>query len=302
LYGSIPLSIAIDSLGGAESFTYQDLVNSGADVVILSDPAGGRQQYSASEISAILRYASEGHNVIGTYLVFQFDKIDNRGLAPVFGLRSDLVYNTKEVSISNQFNKLVPANFLFEGISGSSWFSNGYPYTQVPNGDRQWNPSDLAGAVLVAESDTFKGMISMYDGGTYKGIYISNMPEYFGSTLDKQLLYNAIVAPPLPIANQPQVCVVQVVANGAVVSEFANHPTNPTLAVLVPPATATNVPVSCQDLMSIGLGVANQEVSPVSLQITVFTHQGTALCTRGPFTLSEHGARGVVFGSDCLPE
>lgn len=100
--------------------------------------------------------------------------------------------------------------------------------------------------------------------------------------------------------SQPQVCVVQVVASGEVVSGFVNNPTDPTLAVLVPPATATNVPVSCQELTSIGLGVANQEASPVSVQIGVFTHQGTALCTRGPFTLSEHGARGVVFGSDCV--
>jgi hypothetical protein len=99
---------------------------------------------------------------------------------------------------------------------------------------------------------------------------------------------------------QPRVCVVQTMASGAVVSVFVDHPTLPTVAVLVPPDTATNVPVSCQDLTSLGLAVANQESSPVSVQITVFTHQGTSLCTRGPFPLSEHGARGVVFGSDCV--
>jgi hypothetical protein len=100
--------------------------------------------------------------------------------------------------------------------------------------------------------------------------------------------------------SQPQVCIVQIMASGAVLSGFVNNPTDPTIAMLTPSETATNVPVSCQDLTSIGLGVANQEPSPVSLQITVFTHQGTALCTRGPFTLPENGARGVVFGSDCV--
>jgi hypothetical protein len=100
--------------------------------------------------------------------------------------------------------------------------------------------------------------------------------------------------------SHPQVCVVQIMASGEVLSAFAKNPTDPTVAVLVPTDTATNVPVSCQDLTSIGLGVANQEPSPVSLQITVFTHQGTALCTRGPFTLPGNGARGVVFGSDCV--
>jgi hypothetical protein len=100
--------------------------------------------------------------------------------------------------------------------------------------------------------------------------------------------------------SQSQVCVVQIMASGAVLSGFVNNPTDPTVAVLVPPATTTNVPVSCQDLTNIGLGVANQEASPVSVQIKVFTHQGASLCTRGPFTLSEHGARGVVFDSDCV--
>jgi hypothetical protein len=101
-------------------------------------------------------------------------------------------------------------------------------------------------------------------------------------------------------SSQPRVCVVQIMASGAVLSTFVDHPTDPSLAILVPTETTTNVPVSCQDLTSIGLAVANQEASPVNLQITVFTHQGTPLCTRGPFTLSEHGARGVVFGSDCI--
>jgi hypothetical protein len=100
-------------------------------------------------------------------------------------------------------------------------------------------------------------------------------------------------------ASPPQVCVVQIKASGEVVSVFADDPTHPAMAVLVPPENATNVPVSCQDLTRLGLAVANQEPSPVSLQITVFTHQGSLLCTRGPFTLSEHGAKGVVFGSDC---
>jgi hypothetical protein len=111
---------------------------------------------------------------------------------------------------------------------------------------------------------------------------------------------NGAAVPDAATSSPPQVCVVQIMASGAVLSAFANHPTDPTLAILVPTDTATNVPVSCQDLTSLGLAVANQEASPVRVQIRVFTHQGTPLCTRGPFTLSEHGARGVVFGSDCV--
>jgi hypothetical protein len=36
------------------------------------------------------------------------------------------------------------------------------------------------------------GIVTVYRTSTYIGVYISNMPEYFGSTNDKQLLYNAI--------------------------------------------------------------------------------------------------------------
>ena len=66
--------------------THAALAASGADVVIISDPAGGIQQYSDLEISALSDYAREGHNVIGTFLVFQWYDVDNRGLAPLFGL------------------------------------------------------------------------------------------------------------------------------------------------------------------------------------------------------------------------
>jgi 6-phosphogluconolactonase len=111
---------------------------------------------------------------------------------------------------------------------------------------------------------------------------------------------NAAAVSGAATSSQAQVCVMQIMASGEVLSVFVDHPTHPDIAVLVPPATTTNVPVSCQDLTSIGLAVANQEASPVNVQITVFTHQGTALCTRGPFTLSENGGRGVVFGSDCV--
>ena len=82
---------------------------------------------------------------------------------------------------------------------------------------------------------------------------------------------------------------------------LVNHPTHFTLAVVIPSAQHTNVPVPCQALEAIALEVVNQAASAVSIGVEVFTHQGASLCTRGPFTLSEHGASEVVFGSDCLP-
>jgi len=194
LYGDIPIFIDTTTLGNVD-FTFQDLVDTGADVVILSDVAGGVQQYSPSEIDAISSYASIGHNVLGTFLTFQWGDSDNRDLAPVFGLRSDLTYNKDvNVGISNVFNVIDVGNPLFQGLP-DPWNSEGYPETQTPSEDLRWDAPDLAGAELVAQSDDFKAMISVYDGGPYTGLYVSNMPEYFGGSLDKQLLYNAITYP-----------------------------------------------------------------------------------------------------------
>jgi hypothetical protein len=97
------------------------------------------------------------------------------------------------------------------------------------------------------------------------------------------------------------VCIVQLTSSAEVLGMLVNHPTNFTLAVAIPSAQHTNVPVPCQALEAIALEVANQAASEVSIGVEVFTHQGASLCTRGPFTLSEHGASEVVFGSDCLP-
>lgn len=191
MYGDIPITIDTTTLL-MRNFTYADLVNSGADVIILSDPAGGVNQYRTEEIDAVAQYASEGHNVIGTYLVFAWSDRDNRGLAPTFGLRSDLAYNTTEIGISNIFNMISAFECLFGGIPEPSWKSSGYPFTQSPAGTLQWTDDTLAGATIVADSDNLRAIASIYDGGTYSGIYISNMPEFYGSAVDKQLLYNAL--------------------------------------------------------------------------------------------------------------
>jgi hypothetical protein len=189
MYGTRPITIDTTTLLSG-SFSYADLVNSGADVIILSDPAGGLMQYSTEEVNAVARYTSEGHNVITTYVAFVWATIDNRGLAPNFGLRPDLAYDS--TGISNIFNMITGCECLFTGIPPPSWTSSGYPYTQAPAGTLQWTDDTLAGAMVVADSDNHTAIASIYDGGTYSAIYISNMPEFFGSTVDKQLLYNAL--------------------------------------------------------------------------------------------------------------
>jgi len=185
-YGTTPVSIDYTSLIDSD-FTYQDLVNSKADVVIMSDPSGGDQQYSSTEIAAIAKYAKKGHSMLGTYLMFEYSSIDNRGLAPVFGLSSTLDYTV--AGISNDFTRVKKACLLNK--IPSSWTSKGYAYSQVPSSG-SWT-GNLDKATALADSDDYVGVITVHRTKAYTGVYVSNMPEYGNvGGYDEQLLYNAI--------------------------------------------------------------------------------------------------------------
>jgi hypothetical protein len=188
-FGKRPVTVDYTTYVNSD-FTYQDLVNSKANVIVLSDPGGGIQQYSSAEIGAVAKYAKKGHTILGTYAVLQYASIDNRGLAPIFGLNSKIEYNTTQVGISNLFKKTKQKECLLKGISGSSWQSDGYPFTEVP-ATGSWK-GHLDKATAVAESDSFAGVIALYTAPTYTGVFVSNFPEYNGGTDDEQLLYNAV--------------------------------------------------------------------------------------------------------------
>jgi hypothetical protein len=188
-YGPVPVSIDYTTLIDSD-FTYADLVNSNADVLILSDPAGGNQQYSPAEVAAIAKYVQAGHPILATYVTFQNENgnVDNRALAPIFGFSSSLTYDF--VSVSNEFTKLARP-CLFNKILHPSWLSGGYPFSQVPSSG-SWM-GNLGTAEAGAQSGTYVGVISGYHEKSLTAIYISNMPEYetVGGD-DEQLLYNAI--------------------------------------------------------------------------------------------------------------
>lgn len=192
-FGSIPI-VFDTSLASAADFTYEQLAATGADVVILSDPAGGGMQYSQEEVAAVARYAREGHNVVGTFKLFRWMDTVNNALAPIFGLRADLPYTPVQVPISNQFHILVNTP-LTVGLGPTGWTSAGYPFTEIVEGAVPWNMAGLAGAVPVAQCDGYKAIVSLFRTPNYAAVFISNMPEYFGNASDMQLLYNAITLP-----------------------------------------------------------------------------------------------------------
>jgi hypothetical protein len=189
-YGSVPVHIRYAAPGLCSgTITYDALVASKADVLILSNPAGGILQYSPSEISAIQQFASEGHNLIGTYLLLQYAPIDNRGLAPLFGLPGGAVYTEAEYIIPT-YTFLEAGNPLFKHLA-APYASSGYNWSQVP-ASGTWNQAALNGARLVGTNADQTAAVLAYDAPGYRAIYITNMPEYLGGAADAQFFYNAI--------------------------------------------------------------------------------------------------------------
>jgi len=195
-YGTTPVFIDYSSLHSVSSFTLADLENSGADVVIVSDAAGAVLQWSAAEVAALASYADQGHPLVGTYVLFQWGPADDRMLAPLWGLRSYLEYNSTfpfPIPAAASADILAPSSCLFSRIAGPL-DQGGYPYIQAPL-DGSWDASDLAGASFVARSPDGRNVVSAYSSGNRYATYISYMPEYQdGSQFDAvQYLYNAIV-------------------------------------------------------------------------------------------------------------
>jgi len=195
-YGTIPIVIDTDHPQLCPGpFTYADLVSSGADVIILSNPAGGVEQYSPDEIAALEQYALDGHRLIGTFMLMQdpsHPAIDNRGLAPLFGLPASASYGSIGLP-SPAYTLLQPSHALFAGMS-NPYSSAGYAVSQVP-ADNSWDTADLDGAEILAQTSDSRGVILAYYASTYDAIYITSMPEYGGNTQDERFLYNALTRP-----------------------------------------------------------------------------------------------------------
>jgi len=194
-YGTIPISIDSSTLHKAEAVTLQDLEILNPDVVIVSDPSGDGLRWSPTDVAALQAYANEGHSLIGTYLLLRYGGLDNRALAPLFGLRSDRDYNALEVPSEAAAGLLGLQSCLFNGIV-DPLDQGGYPFVQVPT-DGSWDADDVAGAVFRARGPSGLNVVTEYDAGNHRAYYISYMPEYQGGeSFDAtQWLYNAIVCP-----------------------------------------------------------------------------------------------------------
>ncbi len=95
------------------------------------------------------------------------------------------------------------------------------------------------------------------------------------------------------------ICTLQIVAEDNVFFNLTATPENFSLAVLVPPADNINVPILCDSLGTLALGVANQATQSINVAVQIFTNQGgSAICVKGPFLLAVNGGIGMTF-ADC---
>src|SRR2546428_8774341 len=194
-YGSIPISIdyANPELCTG-TITHDALVASGAGVIILSDPSGGNQHYSQSEIDALQQYAAEGHNVIGTFLTFfcgTCGSTDNRGLGPLFGIKKTNRYF--EQNVTPTYDLRWPDSPLFRNI-GDPYQGNGFPVSEVPI-DGAWSINEIQFGQATARTLDGLAIVIVHTARSHASIYISHMPEFGGQTQDKQFFYNALIYP-----------------------------------------------------------------------------------------------------------
>jgi len=194
LYGSTPLTIDT-SLHAVSSFTYEDLISTGADVLWLSDSGGGGHNFSAAEEDAIKLYVQQGHSIFGTFAVFQHPNgQDNRALAPLFGLREDLDYVANTGAFDSTTFEILVGSALFDNVP-DPYISSGFPYGFVPSDDRSWDWGDFGAAQLQAKTSDNRGVITWYETASYHSIYVSEMIEYDCGSVDTQFIYNVLTIP-----------------------------------------------------------------------------------------------------------
>jgi len=188
-YGDYVVSIDYISLN-KENIIYSDIVNSGADVLMISDAWDSgiynpncNWEFTDDEINAINQYINDGHGLIGTGGTLCAYAPNNMKLASLFGLNPSSV-GIWAGDFSQNFNLIYQENLLFTNIPN--------PYsTNIP-----WTVTGLTvtSGVKVANSTDNKAIIVEYNN-VYASIYFTHIPEfiYRSNKYDRQIVYNSFV-------------------------------------------------------------------------------------------------------------
>ncbi|UCF08259.1 MAG: hypothetical protein JSW28_00780, partial [Thermoplasmata archaeon] len=179
-FGTIP--IAIDyTLLNKDDIEYEDLVNSEADVLLIS--CAFAWEFTDSEIDAITQYIEEGHGFIATAGTLYSNVPNNNKLAPLFGMRDDHSY---EADSTSSLEILEPGHPVFIDIPDPYQMASD---SSVTPPDFSWDADDLTEGTYLALSTNGIGAIIENKGF----VFITHFVEYESNSDDMQLLYNAMI-------------------------------------------------------------------------------------------------------------
>lgn len=184
LYGDYLVDIDYTTLD-MENITYDDLVSSGSDLLIISCAwEGGGWEFTDDEISAISRYVRDGHGIIATAGTFDSSAANNIGLAQLFGM-AEIAGNMHDTI--GVFMLYYSDHPLFEMLD-DPYYVRGLT-TNYP-----WDTT--TGSVLARSEDGYSAIITNSVTGTdsgYASVYFNHFPELDDGGAEPQLFYNAIV-------------------------------------------------------------------------------------------------------------
>jgi len=169
-----------------ENISYEDLVASDADVLIISCAYSSAYgwQFTDAEIDAIKQYVFEGHGLIATAGTFFFDVPNNNKLASLFGINETIIWDSTLTDLQHIKD---PAHPIFKNIPNPFIFP--YSGTALPS-DGRWSANELAGGTYLAKGHFEENAIVAYRGLVYISTWMEILPDYYFFPL--QILYNAI--------------------------------------------------------------------------------------------------------------
>jgi len=169
-----------------DNLTYEDLVASEADVLIIScayDPYSG-WEFTNAEIAAIERYVHEGHGLIATAGTFYYGARNNNKLAPLFGLNETIMWTSTITSVLELINVTHP---VFRNVPDPLIFLE---VGTAISPDGLWDSNELVGGEYLALGPYLESAIVAYRGLLYISPWLEIVPALYEHHL--QLLYNAI--------------------------------------------------------------------------------------------------------------
>ncbi|MEM9820558.1 MAG: choice-of-anchor D domain-containing protein, partial [Bacteroidota bacterium] len=163
------------------TFTYQDLVDSGADVLVL-----GRTLFfplGSSQIDAIIDYVNAGHGFVAYHGALEdlSPSDEQHRLASLFGLSENVDYTN-----DNNFDRTSVTTInheIFAGLSNPLNFYNSN--TIVPN--VPWSDANLQGKTLATSPDEKAITVS-----NFNRVYYSDYRHFSGHYPSRRFLRNAI--------------------------------------------------------------------------------------------------------------